>query len=148
MRGSISDCLCIKMWHTHRVCRHSITVKVARKWDLPLTWLRCIPCITMVRHFLMATYECAWTDGGLATFSICWCLILFFRFPRTWERLSWQRGHLSTYGGWAVGRGLSQLQWLRWGGGSKWHVETQSARIYTARNCFPLTSNCSVELRL
>lgn len=61
-----------------RPCQSFITVKVASKRNEPSTRPKHVPCITVVCHFLVATYRCAWAGGGLAVFSVCWCLILYF----------------------------------------------------------------------
>ena len=139
MQGSISDCLCIKTWNTCPVCQGFITVKVASKWDMPLTWLKYISCIPVVCNFLVATYECAWTGSGLAVFSVCWCLILSFlaisQHLRETEltygtSLALQRVSRST-GTLASALPTGSVTTMR-RGRSKWHVETQNAQISTA----------------
>lgn len=54
------------------------SVKVVCKQDLPLTWLKYISCIILEFIFLVAAYEHAWRGSGLAVFSLCWSLMLYF----------------------------------------------------------------------
>lgn len=114
MLGSISDGFCINTWSTHRVCQGFRTAKVASKRGVPLTWLKYIPCITVVCHFLVATYECAWTGSGLAVFSICWCLILYFlAISQHLRETKLTKGHPQPCGGWPIAQGLLHLLCLQ-----------------------------------
>lgn len=81
-------------------------------------------------------------------FAVVW-FFLFLQLPSTWERPSWRKGRPRLFGGWAVAQGFlhllcPQVWWLQWGGGSKWHAETQNAQISPAG---PATS-CSQVIAL
>lgn len=130
MQVSISDCLCIKVWNACRVCQGFITVNVAGKGDMLLTWLKEISCFTTVYNFLQVCLDWQWSRSFLYLLlsdSSFFCNYLALE--RDW--------HPEPYGGWAIAQGLSHLSclqvgWLWCGGGSKRRVETQNAQISSA----------------